>query len=66
MPLEETLTFQDVLILIKSVFVKNENHHYFNVFLERCSCQLVKFDSIIKLRFGETKVVKKEFHDAKN
>ena len=32
-PLEETLTLHNVSILIKSVFNKNEDLYYYNIFL---------------------------------
>ena len=35
LPLEETLTFHNVIVLIKSVFNKNQNHQYYNIFLEK-------------------------------
>ena len=38
--LEETLALHDVIILIKTVFNKNQNYYYYNIFLEKCSCQL--------------------------
>ena len=34
--LEKTLTLHNVIILIKSVFNKNQNHYYYNIFLEKC------------------------------
>ena len=34
LPLEEVLTLYSVIILIKSVFDKNRNHCYNNIFLE--------------------------------
>ena len=33
--LEKTLTLDNVIILIKSVFNKNQNHYYYNIFLEK-------------------------------
>ena len=42
LPLEKTLTLHNVIILIKSVFNKDRNHHYSNIFLEKCLCQLDK------------------------
>ena len=30
----------DVIIFIESVFIKNENHYYYNIFLEKSSYQL--------------------------
>ena len=35
LPLGKTLTLHNVIILIKSVFSKDQNRYYFNVFLER-------------------------------
>ena len=35
--LEKTLTFHNVIILIKPVFNQNQNHYYYNIFLEKCS-----------------------------
>ena len=35
--LSKTLTFHNVIILIKSVFNKNQNHYYYNLFLEKGS-----------------------------
>ena len=37
LPLEETLTFHNVIIFIKSVFNKDQNQYYCNIFLEKCS-----------------------------
>ena len=42
LPLEKTLTMHNVVILIKSVFNKNQNHYYCKVLLEKCSNQLAK------------------------
>ena len=39
--LKKTLTF-DVIIPIKSVFNKNQNQYYYNIFLEKCSYQLAE------------------------
>ena len=39
LPLEKTITFHDVIILIKSVF---NNNYYYNLFLERASHELPK------------------------
>ena len=38
--LEEILTLHQVVILIKSVLNKNQNHYYYNIFLEKCSYQV--------------------------
>ena len=41
--LEETLTLHNVIILIKSVLNnKDQNHYYYNIFLEKCLYQLAK------------------------
>ena len=40
--LENTLILHNVIILIKSVFNKDQNHYYYNLFLVKCSYQLVK------------------------
>ena len=37
LPLEKTLTFHNVIILITSVFDKDKNKYYFNMSLEECS-----------------------------
>ena len=42
LPLEETLTFHNVVTHIKSVLNKDQNHYYYNTFLEQCSYQLAK------------------------
>ena len=42
LPLEKALTLHNVIILIKSVFNKDQNHYYYNIFLEKCSYQLAK------------------------
>ena len=60
--LEKTLTFHNVIILIKSVVNKNENNYYYNIFLEKglyedkskthffkmnvCILQMLHFDRI--------------------
>ena len=40
LPLEKTLTLHNVIILIQSVFNKNQNHYYDNIFLEKNSYQV--------------------------
>ena len=40
LPLEKTLTKDSVVMRIKSFYNKNQNHHYYIVFLEKCSYQL--------------------------
>ena len=37
LPIEKTLTFHNVTILVKPVLKKNKFHYYFNIFLEKCS-----------------------------
>ena len=37
LPLEKTGTFHNAIILIKSVFNKDKNNYYYNIFLEKCS-----------------------------
>ena len=64
------LTSHNVIILINSVLDKDQNYYYFNIFLEKCTYQLKNihknvFDSIIMLRFGETKILKAKFYAAK-
>ena len=41
LPLEKTLTFH-VIIFIKSVFNKDKNNYYYNIFLEKGLYQLRK------------------------
>ena len=36
----KTLALHNVIILIKSVFNKYQNHYYYNILLEKCSYQL--------------------------
>ena len=60
LPLEKTLTLHNVITLIKSVLNKDQNHYYYNIFLEKCITKLknnlgVFFDSVIMLRFREAK-----------
>ena len=35
--LEKMFTFRNVIIFIKSVFNKDKNNYYYNIFLEKCS-----------------------------
>ena len=35
LPIEKTLTFHNVIILIKSFVNKNKNNYYYNIFLEK-------------------------------
>ena len=39
---KKKLTLHNVIIIIQSVFNKNQNHYYCNVFLEKCSYTLRK------------------------
>ena len=40
--LDKTLTLHNVIIFINSVFNEDQNHWYYNIFLEKCSYQLPK------------------------
>ena len=62
LPLEKAFTLHNVVILIKSIFNKDQNHYYYTIFLEKCLYQLGEnlFDSIIMLRFGEKKEGKRK------
>ena len=40
LPLEKTLSLHNVMILIKSVFNRNQNNYYYDIFLEKCLYQL--------------------------
>ena len=42
LPLKESLTLHNVITHIKSVLNKDQNHYYYNTFLEQCSYQLAK------------------------
>ena len=42
LPLEKTMAFHNVIIHIMSVWNKDQNHYYYNIFLEKCSYQLPK------------------------
>ena len=42
LPIEKTLTFYNVIILIKSVLNKDKNHYYYRIIIEKCSYQLSK------------------------
>ena len=37
LPLEKILAFHNLIIFIKSVFNKDKNNYYYNIFLEKCS-----------------------------
>ena len=40
--LEKTMTFHDVIMLIKSVFNTDKNSYFYNIFLEKASYELLK------------------------
>ena len=40
LPLEKTITFHNVKILIKSVLNKDKNNYYYSIFLEKASFEL--------------------------
>ena len=40
LPLEKTILFHNVVIFIKSVFNKDRNDYYYNIFLEKTSYEL--------------------------
>ena len=42
LPIEKILTLHNVIILIKSVHNNDQNHYYYNIFLEKCSYQMAK------------------------
>ena len=42
LPLEKTMTFHDIIILIKSDFNKDKKRYYYNIFLEKASYNLCK------------------------
>ena len=42
LPLEKTVTFHNVIILIKSVQNKDKNNYYHNISLEKVSYELPK------------------------
>ena len=39
---EKTMTFHDVIMLIKSVFNTDKNNYYYNIFWEKASYELPK------------------------
>ena len=49
-PLEKAMTFHNVVILIKSVFDKDRNNYYYNIFLEKASNELPKNSFCIKYK----------------
>ena len=40
--IEKRLTLHYVIILNKSILNKDKNQYHYNIFLEKCSCQLAK------------------------
>ena len=40
--IEKVLSLHNVITLIKSVHDKDQNHYYYNIFLEKCSYQVPK------------------------
>ena len=42
LPLEKTMTFRNLLILINSVSNKDKNNYYYNIFLEKASYEFPK------------------------
>ena len=42
LPLEKPLIFHNVITHSKSVWNKDQNHYYYDIFLEKCSYQLPK------------------------
>ena len=68
--IQKTLTLHNVIIHVKSVPNKDQYHDY-NIFLEKCFCQLASkqgqifFDRIIMLRVGKIKSAKETFYGPK-
>ena len=42
LPLEKVLTLHNLIIFIKSVLNKYQNHYCYNILLKKCSYQLAK------------------------
>ena len=42
LPLEKTMTFHNVTKVINSLFNKNKNNYYYNIFLKKASFELPK------------------------
>ena len=51
LPTEKTFTFHNVIILIKSVFNKNKNEYYYNIFLGKGSNENKSYTEFFKLIF---------------
>ena len=43
LPLEKTMFFHNVLILIKRVFNKDKNNYYCSIFLEKANTKKISF-----------------------
>ena len=61
--LEKKIDLHNVIILLKSVGNKDQNHYYQFASIG-LKIMTHFFDSIIMLRFGETKVAKEVFYGA--
>ena len=42
LPLEKILALHNAVIFVKSVFNKNQNQYYYDIFLEKCLYQVTK------------------------
>ena len=62
LPLEKALTFRIVRILIKSVFNKDRNNNYCNIFLEKCSYKWYKMLYWDRIDVSEKLIVIKQVH----
>ena len=49
LPLEKAMTFDYVIILIKSVFNKDKTNYYYNIFLEKALYELPKNKFLYKI-----------------
>ena len=49
LPLEKAMTFDYVIILIKSVFNKDKTNYYYNIFLEKAFYELPKNKFLYKI-----------------
>ena len=65
LPLENTSTLHNFIILVKSAFNEDQNHYYYNIFLKKNNGKNF-FHSIIILKFGEEKVAKKIYDTKKS
>ena len=68
-PWEKTLTLHNAIIHIQSVFNKDQNHYYYNIYSYHFAITRVVatifFNSISMLRFIKTKLPKEELYDEK-